>query len=261
MSPQSSNTAKQITESEALGVEEPSMDEILASIKKIISDDEASEANLQDREQYTHPTPPSNSNDMEAALEADLEADLEAAIEMELKEIADNESGEGGKGGESGADGQSAKAGEAVVAAKSAVQGDRSSSGGDTMEDRAEQIRQQVSAASSGLSADDRLEKYRVRGKLKMEALAERPVAEPVVQPAPPVSPAVAAGPVLPTTHTIAQEMANTMLAEKEQEIKTLVANIMRPTIRKWLSENLPVMVEKLVREEIERVSRGKQAS
>ena len=55
--------------------------------------------------------------------------------------------------------------------------------------------------------------------------------------------------------------MANTMLEEKEQEIKTLVANIMRPTIRKWLSENLPVMVEKLVREEIERVSRGKQAS
>ena len=95
MSPQSSNTAEQITDSEALGVEEPSMDEILASIKKIISDDEAAEANLQDREQYTHPTNPSNSNDMDAELEADLEADLEAAIEMELKEIADSENSDG----------------------------------------------------------------------------------------------------------------------------------------------------------------------
>ena len=249
MSPQSSNTAKQIEEAEALGVEEPSMDEILASIKKIISDDEAAEANLDDREKYSHPTNPSNSNE----LEAELEADLEAAIEMELKDIAESESGE-----------------DSAAAQPSDDAGEPSRSTGDTLEERAEQIRKQVSAASSGLSADDRLEKYRVRGKLKMEALAERPVADPVVAPttvappaapAAPVSPAVAAGPLLPTTHTIAQEMANTMLAEKEQEIKTLVANIMRPTIRKWLSENLPVMVEKLVREEIERVSRGKQAS
>ena len=249
MSPQSSNTAKQIEEAEALGVEEPSMDEILASIKKIISDDEAAEANLDDREKYSHPTNPSNSNE----LEAELEADLEAAIEMELKDIAESESGE-----------------ENAAAQTSDSALEPSPSTGDTLEERAEQIRKQVSAASSGLSADDRLEKYRVRGKLKMEALAERPVADPVIAPTPvappaapvaPVSPAVAAGPLLPTTHTIAQEMANTMLAEKEQEIKTLVANIMRPTIRKWLSENLPVMVEKLVREEIERVSRGKQAS
>ena len=249
MSPQSSNTAKQIEEAEALGVEEPSMDEILASIKKIISDDEAAEANLDDREKYSHPTNPSNSNE----LEAELEADLEAAIEMELKDIAESESGE-----------------DSAATQPSDDAGEPSRSTGDTLEERAEQIRKQVSAASSGLSADDRLEKYRVRGKLKMEALAERPVADPVVAPTPvappaaptaPVSPAVAAGPLLPTTHTIAQEMANTMLAEKEQEIKTLVANIMRPTIRKWLSENLPVMVEKLVREEIERVSRGKQAS
>ena len=249
MSPQSSNTAKQIEEAEALGVEEPSMDEILASIKKIISDDEAAEANLDDREKYSHPTNPSNSNE----LEAELEADLEAAIEMELKDIAESESGE-----------------DSAAVQPSDDAGEPSRSTGDTLEERAEQIRKQVSAASTGLSADDRLEKYRVRGKLKMEALAERPVADPVIAPTPvtppaapaaPVSPAVAAGPLLPTTHTIAQEMANTMLAEKEQEIKTLVANIMRPTIRKWLSENLPVMVEKLVREEIERVSRGKQAS
>lgn len=251
MSPQSSNTAKQVAESEAVGVDEPSMDEILASIKKIISDDEATEANLQDREQYSHPTNPSNSNELDAELEADLEADLEAAIEMELKEIADNEFDESGTS--KSTDGSNALNEQSPQESRRA--------GGDTLEDRADQIRQQVSAASSGLSADDRLEKYRVRGKLKMEALAERPVVEPVVQPAPPVAPAIAAGPVLPTTHTIAQEMANTMLAEKEQEIKTLLANIMRPTIRKWLSENLPVMVEKLVREEIERVSRGKQAS
>ena len=247
MSPQSSNTAKQVTESEALGVEEPSMDEILASIKKIISDDEGTEASLQDRDQYSHPTDPSNSN----SSDEELGADLEAAIENELLEIASDEvGGEDSNGVEVAADSIDSKP--------------------ETLEDRAEQIRQQVSAASTGLSPDDKLEKYRVRGKLKMEALAERPAPTVAVPQAAAIAPSVApttpaaaveAGPVLPTTHTIAQHMADTMLAEKEQEIQTLLANIMRPTIHKWLSENLPVMVEKLVREEIERVSRGKQAS
>ena len=32
---------------------------------------------------------------------------------------------------------------------------------------------------------------------------------------------------------------------------------ILRPMLREWLDENLPTMVERLVREEIERVARG----
>ncbi|MEO1397482.1 MAG: DUF2497 domain-containing protein, partial [Pseudomonadota bacterium] len=32
---------------------------------------------------------------------------------------------------------------------------------------------------------------------------------------------------------------------------------LMKPVVRKWLGDNLPTMVERLVRDEIERASRG----
>lgn len=297
MSNQSSNSAKQSNEAEPLEIDEPSMDEILASIKKIISDEEEADTALQDRDQYSHPEDHSNSNVAEQSsltdAEVDLEADLEAAIEAELQEtLEEPESTDAtAPSDESGAVAEDTANSDDLSETVQAVEkpsinisvrpGGKSVAKVETAKDftpltaqvlqeRVEKIRSEVSEASSGLSTDPRLEKYRVRGKLKMESLAaakpltdSTPSAPPVapVPEQPAVSPAVAAGPILPTTHTIAQEMAKTMLEEKEQEIQTLLANMMRPTIRKWLNDNLPVMVEKLVREEIERVSRGKKAS
>ena len=85
MSNQGSNSAKQLVEAEELEVDEPSMEEILASIRQIISDDEEAAA-LQDRDQYTHPVDHSNSNKFEeeadTSLKTDLEADLEAGIQV-----------------------------------------------------------------------------------------------------------------------------------------------------------------------------------
>ena len=37
-----------------------------------------------------------------------------------------------------------------------------------------------------------------------------------------------------------------------------LVKEMLRPMLKSWLDENLPPMVERLVRQEIERVSRGR---
>ncbi len=298
MSNQDSNSAKKIDQSEAPDIDEPSMNEILSSIKKIISDDEAA-TSLEDREQYSHPIDPSNSNQLDEAFEADLEAGFEAAIEKELQDLTTeapvSPPAEPGKitinaSSQPNTVRPAAKAktqaqdpvidsSEASPMVRSDQSDDPVSPDEDTMtavpkklEERVRQIRREVSEASAGLSSDARLDKYRVRGKLKMESLATAASATPVA-PAPNtattpqapaqavVSPAVTAGPVLPTSHAIAQQMASTMLAEKEHEIQKMLANMMRPTIRKWLSENLPGMVEKLVREEIERVARGKQAS
>jgi cell pole-organizing protein PopZ len=41
--------------------------------------------------------------------------------------------------------------------------------------------------------------------------------------------------------------------------IDDLVEDLLRPMLRNWLDTNLPQMVERLVREEIERVSRGRR--
>jgi uncharacterized protein len=37
-----------------------------------------------------------------------------------------------------------------------------------------------------------------------------------------------------------------------------VVSELLRPMLKSWLDENLPEMVERLVRAEIERVSRGR---
>ncbi|WP_160170941.1 PopZ family protein [Lutibaculum baratangense] len=41
--------------------------------------------------------------------------------------------------------------------------------------------------------------------------------------------------------------------------IEELVADMLRPMLKEWLDDNLPVLVERLVRDEIERVTRGRR--
>jgi cell pole-organizing protein PopZ len=50
-----------------------------------------------------------------------------------------------------------------------------------------------------------------------------------------------------------------TMLPGSSRTIDELVEDLLRPMLHDWLDANLPVMVERLVREEIERVSRGRR--
>ena len=52
--------------------------------------------------------------------------------------------------------------------------------------------------------------------------------------------------------------LANTMFAEEgSRSIEDLVREMLRPMLKTWLEDNLPSLVERLVRAEIERVSRG----
>ena len=53
--------------------------------------------------------------------------------------------------------------------------------------------------------------------------------------------------------------LAATMLSRSVRTIDELVEDLLRPLLRNWLDSNLPQLVERLVREEIERVSRGRR--
>jgi uncharacterized protein len=53
--------------------------------------------------------------------------------------------------------------------------------------------------------------------------------------------------------------LAHTMLAQNARTLEDLVAEMLRPMLKEWLDDNLPALVERLVREEIERVSRGRR--
>jgi len=52
--------------------------------------------------------------------------------------------------------------------------------------------------------------------------------------------------------------LAQTVLAQNARTLEDLVREMLRPLLKSWLDENLPAMVERLVRAEIERVSRGR---
>jgi cell pole-organizing protein PopZ len=63
------------------------------------------------------------------------------------------------------------------------------------------------------------------------------------------------------TTATVASafhSLAQTVQMRNDRTLEDLVSEILRPMLKAWLDENLPTIVERLVRAEIERMSRGR---
>jgi uncharacterized protein len=52
--------------------------------------------------------------------------------------------------------------------------------------------------------------------------------------------------------------LANTVLGNNARTLEDLVKEMLRPMLKTWLDDNLPGLVERIVRAEIERVSRGR---
>jgi cell pole-organizing protein PopZ len=80
--------------------------------------------------------------------------------------------------------------------------------------------------------------------------------------PEPPMPPA--ADRALLSTATMAavdsafHSLANTVLGNNARTLEDLVKEMLRPMLKSWLDDNLPSMVDRIVRAEIERVSRGR---
>ncbi|SNY93290.1 hypothetical protein SAMN04515647_3580 [Cohaesibacter sp. ES.047] len=59
--------------------------------------------------------------------------------------------------------------------------------------------------------------------------------------------------------HSAFGDLTHTILSNNTRTMENVVEDMLRPMLKAWLDQNLPVMVERLVRAEIERVSRGEQ--
>ncbi len=57
---------------------------------------------------------------------------------------------------------------------------------------------------------------------------------------------------------TAFNSLANTILGQNARTLEDLVKEMLRPMLKGWLDDNLPSLVERIVRAEIERVSRGR---
>ena len=52
--------------------------------------------------------------------------------------------------------------------------------------------------------------------------------------------------------------LQNTVLSNNARTLEDLVKEMLRPMLKSWLDDNLPNLVERIVKAEIERVSRGR---
>jgi uncharacterized protein len=96
------------------------------------------------------------------------------------------------------------------------------------------------------------------------ESAASRAINRPPAY-APPAfdPPAAPAGPILSQTTVSAVEsafntLAHTVLSNNARTLEDLVKEMLRPMLKSWLDDNLPGLVERIVKAEIERVSRGR---
>jgi cell pole-organizing protein PopZ len=57
---------------------------------------------------------------------------------------------------------------------------------------------------------------------------------------------------------TAFNSLASTVLTNNARTLEDLVKEMLRPMLKSWLDDNLPGLVERIVKAEIERVSRGR---
>jgi cell pole-organizing protein PopZ len=53
--------------------------------------------------------------------------------------------------------------------------------------------------------------------------------------------------------------LATSMMLQNNGMVEDSIREILRPMLKSWLDDNLPGIVERLVRQEIERMSRGRR--
>ncbi len=206
---------------------EPSMEEILASIRRIIADDDANKSPQQAQEAAKPAAPP-----VAPAVPAAPPPAAVAVARETLPEPAPVEESAAPSAMESiEADERSADILELTesMTAPMPVPPIASAS--------APQFRTIVGDSDVGF--DDGAEKP-----------APRAIREP---PSPLISRATSAA-VDSAFNTLAQ----TVLVQNARTLEDLVREMLRPMLKAWLDENLPSVVERLVRAEIERVSRGR---
>jgi hypothetical protein len=86
-----------------------------------------------------------------------------------------------------------------------------------------------------------------------------RPVDETPHRPlAPPPGPSLISSSTSAAVDSAFNSLAHTVLVQNARTLEDLVREMLRPMLKAWLDDNLPGMVERIVRAEIERVSRGR---
>src|SRR5207247_2094673 len=89
----------------------------------------------------------------------------------------------------------------------------------------------------------------------------EPPPAPPVESPAAPQPQQILSHSTVSAVESAFNTLANTVLSNNARTLEDLVKEMLRPMLKSWLDDNLPGLVERIVKAEIERVSRRRYLS
>jgi cell pole-organizing protein PopZ len=84
---------------------------------------------------------------------------------------------------------------------------------------------------------------------------------QPAYEPPPydgPPAPPILSRSTVSAVESAFNSLANTVLSNNARTLEDLVKEMLRPMLKSWLDDNLPGLVERIVKAEIERVSRGR---
>jgi uncharacterized protein len=207
-------------------LQEPTMEEILASIRRIIADDDSARPAPVPAKPAMAPAP------------APMPAPALAAADDRNDDDDDDDDGTPGEFGNSQTQG--------IVA-------------NDVFE-RRDAAPSQPPAISTSAAASDEMFGDALDPEEPAESARPMPLA-PAASSADPRVPGEAA--LLSPRATAAVDLAfntlaHTVLVQNSRTLEDLVREMLKPMLKAWLDDNLPNMVERLVRAEIERVSRGR---
>jgi len=89
--------------------------------------------------------------------------------------------------------------------------------------------------------------------------LSRQPAYEPPpFESAAPPQPQILSRTTVSAVESAFNSLANTVLSNNARTLEDLVREMLRPMLKSWLDDNLPGLVERIVKAEIERVSRGR---
>jgi cell pole-organizing protein PopZ len=218
---------------------EPSMDEILSSIRQIIADDD--DADVAPSAEVAPEPDPVEDLMAEAAVPAEIE---EESLEPEIAEAPEDEA--------------------LALSAEQIISDDVAADDDDPMAALAE---------DESIDVPELVEPDDIAFDLPEdepeEPIADEPVAaapDPAPEPAaampdPSLSADMAEQLLEPATGAAVKEtfakLSHVALGAHNLTIENMIREMLRPMLKDWLDENLPTVVEKMVEKEIERISRG----
>ncbi|PAY05373.1 hypothetical protein CK489_28705 [Bradyrhizobium sp. UFLA03-84] len=103
----------------------------------------------------------------------------------------------------------------------------------------------------------DDVEFTEARTRAPVQESVREPVREPPAIETAPMQ-QIISGTTMRAVESAFNSLANTVLSNNARTLEDLVKEMLRPMLKSWLDDNLPGLVERIVKAEIERVSRGR---